>query len=73
MTEFESMNQRLAEMEAQLAHQDVALQHLSDNAAKQWAAIDKLEQAVKRLTERFVALENSGPEVSSLDEPPPHY
>ena len=41
MTELESMNQRLTEMEAHLAHQDVTLQHLSDNAAKQWATIDR--------------------------------
>ena len=73
MTELESIDQRFTEMEAHLAHQDVTLQHLSDNAAKQWATIDKLEQAVQRLRERFVALEDSGPSASSGDDPPPHY
>ncbi len=74
MTEMENMNQRLTEMEAQLAHQDATLQHLSDNAAKQWGTIDKLEQAVQRLKERLVGLEDSGPPVSSGDDqPPPHY
>ena len=73
MTELESMNQRLTEMEAHLAHQDETLQHLSDNAAKQWATIDKLEQAAQRLKERLVALENSGPSASNGDDPPPHY
>ncbi len=74
MTELESMNQRLTEMEAHLAHQDVTLQHLSDNAAKQWATIDTLEQAVQRLKLRLVGLEDSGSSVSSGDDqPPPHY
>ncbi len=74
MTELESMNQRLTEMEAHLAHQDVTLQHLSDNAAKQWATIDKLEQTIQRLKQRLVGLEDSGQSVSSDDDqPPPHY
>jgi len=74
MTELESMNQRLTEMEAHLAHQDVTLQHLSDNAAKQWATIDKLEQVVQHLKQRLAGLEDSGPSASSDDDqPPPHY
>ena len=74
MTELESMNQRLTEMEVHLTHQDVTLQHLSDNAAKQWATIDKLEQVVQRLKLRLVGLEDSGSSVSSGDDqPPPHY
>jgi uncharacterized coiled-coil protein SlyX len=61
-------------MEAHLAHQDVTMQNLSDNAAKQWAAIDKLEQAVQHLKERFRALEETSRSASTDgDPPPPHY
>ena len=73
MTESERLQQQLAEIEAHLAHQDSTLQSLSDNAAKQWDTIDRLEQTVRRLQERFVALDEAGGTAPTDDEPPPHY
>lgn len=74
MAEPKSTRRRLDEIEAQLAHQDATVQNLSDNAAKQWATIDELEQALKRLKERFRALEETSRSAAiGGDPPPPHY
>ena len=73
MTESEQLRQQLAEIEAHLSHQDLTLQGLNDNAAKQWETIEKLEQTVRRLQERLTALGDSGGSAASDDEPPPHY
>jgi len=74
MAGLENTKQQLNEMEAHLAHQDVTIQKLSDNAAKQWETIDSLEQAVRRLNERFLALEETSHSASTGDDPPPpHY
>ena len=74
MTDPENTRQRLNEMEGHLAHQETTIQNLSDNAAKQWATIDRLEQAVQSLKERFRALEEPSRSASTGgDPPPPHY
>ncbi len=74
MTDSENTRQRLNEMEGHLAHQETTIQNLSDNAAKQWATIDRLEQAVQSLKKRFRALEDSSrPASTGDDRPPPHY
>ena len=74
MTDAENTRQRLDEMEGHLAHQETTIQNLSDNAAKQWATIDRLEQAVQSLKERFRALESTSRSSSTGDDPPPpHY
>ncbi len=74
MTGSENARRRLDEMEGHLAHQETTIQNLSDNAAKQWATIDRLEQAVESLKERFRALEESSRSSSTGDDtPPPHY
>ncbi len=74
MTDPENTRQRLNEMEGHLAHQETTIQNLSDNAAKQWATIDRLEHAVQSLKERFRALEETSRSASTGgDPPPPHY
>ncbi len=74
MTDPENTRQRLDEMEGHLAHQETTIQNLSDNAAKQWATIDRLEQAVESLKERFRVLEDTSRSSSTGDDaPPPHY
>ena len=74
MTDPENTRQRLDEMESHLAHQETTIQNLSDNAAKQWATIDRLEQAGESLKERFRVLEETSRSSSTgYDAPPPHY
>ena len=73
MTESEHLRQQLAELESRLAHLELTIQTLSDNAAKQWDTIDTLERTVLRLQQRCLALEESGDSAAAPDEPPPHY
>lgn len=74
MTDPENTRRRLDEMEGHLAYQETTIQNLGDNAAKQWATIDRMEQTVESLKERFRALEESSRSSSAGDDaPPPHY
>ena len=66
--------QRIAELEIQLAHQEATIQELSDAAAKQWDTIDELVIKVNDLKDRIAALEGEANKTSLEDEaPPPHY
>jgi uncharacterized coiled-coil protein SlyX len=73
MTESEQLRQQLAELQSQVAHLDLTILKLSDNAAKQWETIESLERAVERLQQRCLALEGAGDTASGPEEPPPHY
>ncbi len=70
-------NSRLDDMESHIAHQDGAIQDLSDMVLKQWDAIKALSADVKRLEEQLHALEDevaTGPGATPGEEPPPpHY
>lgn len=73
MTESEQLRQQLTELQSQIAHLDLTILNLSDNAAKQWGTIERLERAVERLQQRCLALEEGGDSASGPEEPPPHY
>ncbi len=73
MTENQSSDrQRLVLLEEQLAHQQKAMEEMSDQLAEQWKVVDQLRNKLERLTERFLTME-----MQSLDAPanakPPHY
>jgi uncharacterized coiled-coil protein SlyX len=72
MPVIDDKQQRLDKMESGLSHQDLAIQALSDNAARQWEVIEQLEAALQRLEDKVKSLE-SGSSSESADEPPPHY
>lgn len=64
--------QRIVQMEEQLAHQAKTIEELSAAMAKQWAELDTAKRKLDALAERFVALEDAtmpGPEITK----PPHY
>ncbi len=73
MTAASDLEQRLGDLESHLAHQDVALQDLSDVAARQGATIDELKRAIDRLKERLLIAETEVQSVLPKDPPPPHY
>ncbi len=74
MSEPTATEQRLAELETQLAHQEATIQELSDAAAKQWDTIDELVIKMNDLKDRITALEGEAKFSTSADEaPPPHY
>ncbi|MBT6093356.1 MAG: SlyX family protein [Rhodospirillaceae bacterium] len=69
-------NSRLDDLEAHIAHQDGAIQDLSDMVLKQWDAINALRTDVKGLEDQLHALEDevaTGPGAAPGEEPPPHY
>ena len=64
--------QRIVQMEEQLAHQAKTIEELSAAMAKQWAELDAAKRKLDSLAERFLALEDAtmpGPETTK----PPHY
>ena len=72
-TETERLTARIEALEAGRAHQDRAIDDLSEALAAQWKLIDALNQKVTRLEDqlREVQAGHGGGEVA--DPPPPHY
>lgn len=73
MTENQpSDTERLAVLEEQAAHQQNAVDELSDQLAEQWKIVEQLRGKIERMAERFATLE-----ANALDAPPnirpPHY
>ena len=64
--------ERLVELEIQIAHQNRVIEELSGEVARQGQALDRLHKTMKALAERFLALEEVAtprPEITK----PPHY
>ena len=64
--------QRIVELEEQLAHQAKTIEELSTTVARQWEELDAARRKLNALAERFLALEEAtlpGPEITK----PPHY
>lgn len=64
---------RLDDIEAKLAHQEVAVSDLNDVIYRQQKQLDQLEMRYQRLLQRLQQLQaSSGKEVPE-EGPPPHY
>jgi len=64
--------ERLVELEIQIAHQNQVIEELSGEVARQGQELDRLHKTMKALGERFLALEEVAtprPEITK----PPHY
>ncbi|WP_427024547.1 SlyX family protein [Aureimonas ureilytica] len=64
--------ERLVELEIQIAHQNRIIEDLSGEVARQGQDLARLQKATKALAERFLALEEVAtprPEITK----PPHY
>ncbi|MGD8510958.1 MAG: SlyX family protein [Gammaproteobacteria bacterium] len=66
-------NTRIEELETRLAFQDKSLQELGDSVYRQELQIERLEAAVRVLTERIADLAEAMPESAPDDQKPPHY
>jgi SlyX protein len=66
-------DEKLIDIETQLAHQEHLLSSLNDALTHQQAQIAKLEHLCQSLVERFRALSEAGGDERDDDEPPPHY
>ena len=65
---------RLIEIETKLAFQDDAIQTLNDVICRQQLEIERLEDTVKLLIERYRQLADAAPNANKpTHEIPPHY
>ena len=62
---------RLDDIEAKLAHQELALSDLNDVIYRQQQQLDQLENLCQQLLDRLQQLEQDGE--ASDEAPPPHY
>jgi SlyX protein len=65
--------EKIIDIETQLAHQEQLLSALNDALSNQQAQIADLEQLCRSLVERIRALSEAGPGNGNDDEQPPHY
>ena len=66
---FASHEARIEALESLCAHQERALQEMSDLVASQWTRIDALTREVLRLRDEVQAVSQR----AAPDRPPPHY
>lgn len=66
-------NTRIEELETKLAFQEKSLQELGDSVYRQELRIERLEAAVRILTQRIADLAETTPESTPDDQQPPHY
>jgi SlyX protein len=64
---------RIDELEVRLAHQDQAVNELSNEVYRQQQQIAQLEASVRRLTARLDSAAEAQPSARPADEIPPHY
>ena len=66
------MNERLIELETQLAFQDNVIQELNAVVTTQQQQLDQLKREMQRLGEQFMSLTDKIV-FSGNEPPPPHY
>jgi SlyX protein len=67
------MNERIAELETQLAFQEDTLQSLNAIVTRQQSQIDRLTHEVQLLVTQLQQLNDSITRPDSEEAPPPHY
>jgi len=73
MEDIDRLDKRISDLEQHIAHQDAALQDLSEMTAQQWNVIDALTKKTERLMDRITAEEEAVATGSQQEPPPPHY
>ncbi|MFK8115175.1 MAG: SlyX family protein [Rubripirellula sp.] len=69
-----SIDDRVIELEIQLAHVQRLYEQLNEVVTEQALAADKMQHRVDRLQQRVSEMKNKSTEVvDPLDEKPPHY
>lgn len=66
-------DERLIDIETQIAHQEHSVAELNDALANQQTQIAQLELQVRTLTDRLRAIADAAPGGVDDDAPPPHY
>jgi len=66
-------DERIAELEIRLAHQEATIDELSSVVASHSKLLDQLREHLRRMTDRISEVEEAVPGKSQDDPPPPHY
>jgi SlyX protein len=69
----DSLVDRLDAMEIHIAHQEAAIEGLSETVQAQWLQIDALKREIGKLTRSLEAMSMSGGDAPAANQPPPHY
>ncbi len=72
MTDIDTLSSRIDALEIDKAHQERAIEDLSEALAAQWKEIETLKRQVARLGEQL-AEAAAGPARGEAEPPPPHY
>ncbi|HEY0302245.1 MAG TPA: SlyX family protein [Rhizomicrobium sp.] len=73
MDEIETLRARVEALEIARAHQERAVEDLSESLAAQWQQIEALTRQVARLAEQVREAQSAGGGGETPDPPPPHY
>ncbi len=68
-----STDERIADLEVRLAHQETTIDELSAVVAGQAKTLDLLREHLRRMTDRLSEVEEAVPGKSPDEPPPPHY
>ena len=68
-----AQDDRLNDLEMQIAMQNRTIDELSDALREQWDKVDLLTRQVRKLNERLATTEGDLQTVLPPDRPPPHY
>ncbi len=71
MASDDKTEQRIADLEIQMAHQSETIDTLNEAVVEQWKTIDRLSRQVKVLNEQLVSLEDDA--LAHKVTKPPHY
>jgi SlyX protein len=71
MDDIETMRARVEALEMSRAHQERAIEDLSEALAAQWKQVEALNRQVARLADQLQEAQAGGGETP--DPPPPHY
>lgn len=64
---------RIEALETVVAHQEAAIEDLSETVQQQWAEIERLKRDMGKLTRSLEAMVEDGDEAPPVNQPPPHY
>ena len=72
MNDAATINTRIEQLEARIAHQERTIEDLNNAVTGQWKQVDGLTKQVERLAARLQHVEDNAPP-GAVEPPPPHY
>ncbi|MDO8877465.1 MAG: SlyX family protein [Pseudolabrys sp.] len=73
MDDIETLQARVETLEMSRAHQERAIEDLSEGLAAQWKQIEALNRQVARLADQVQEAQSTGGGGGAPEPPPPHY